>query len=62
MNKCDRTAPTRDVAREEATQAAPPGWASALQSARDTFTREAGADAAVEQMPAIKLRLTTRPT
>ncbi|WP_279613392.1 hypothetical protein [Burkholderia sp. BCC0405] len=43
-------------------QAAKPGWASALQSALVTFTREVWTGAAVEQVPAIKLHLTTRPT
>ncbi len=55
MNKRDRTAPDHDVARQKATQAAKPSWASAPQSALGTFTREVRwTGAAVEQVPTIE--------
>ncbi|WP_175712519.1 hypothetical protein [Burkholderia ambifaria] len=45
----------RGAVLQEATKAAHPDWAIEIQSAHETFTLDAWADAAAEQMQAIEL-------
>jgi hypothetical protein len=54
-SKGDQIYMARGAVLQEATKAAHPDWAIEIQSAHETFTLDAWADAAAEQMQAIEL-------